>query len=444
MKLILHRASMKSFEERYQKFDIHYISNEKNNTLEKLFKIIKENRIREIKLTEILDIKLEKLLIKLAKKNNIEINISGSPGFLTDLQWIREYFSNNNFKMTSFYIAQRKRLGILVDNGKPTGGKWSFDAENREKLPKNLPIPEPLSLKYGDHLSEAVEYVESKFKGNPGELSGFNWPIDSFQAERVLSDFLKNRLKYFGNYQDYISKDSYSLFHSLLSSSLNIGLINPNIVLDEVLSHHKRDPVPLNCLEGFLRQLIGWREYVRAVYIIKYSEMTKGNFWGHKKPIPSSFYNANTGLKPLDDSLEKVKRRAYVHHIERLMILGNFCLLTKIDPDAVYNWFMEMFIDSYEWVMVPNVYGMSQYADGGSITTKPYISSSNYIRNMSEYGKGDWSSLWDSLFWNFIDENKEKIYEIPRMRVIIYNLDRIPGDKIAEYKNQAKVFMDNL
>ena len=126
--------------------------------------------------------------------------------------------------------------------------------------------------------------------------------------------------------------------------------------------------------------------------------MTKGNFWGHKKPIPSSFYNANTGLKPLDDSLEKVKRRAYVHHIERLMILGNFCLLTKIDPDAVYNWFMEMFIDSYEWVMVPNVYGMSQYADGGSITTKPYISSSNYIRNMSEYGKGDWSSLWDSLF----------------------------------------------
>jgi deoxyribodipyrimidine photolyase-related protein len=126
------------------------------------------------------------------------------------------------------------------------------------------------------------------------------------------------------------------------------------------------------------------------------------------------------------------------------MILGNFCLLTKIDPDAVYNWFMDMFIDSYEWVMVPNVYGMSQYADGGSITTKPYISSSNYIRNMSEYGKGDWSSLWDSLFWNYIDENKEKIYEIPRMRVIIYNLDRIPGDKIAEYKNLAKIFMDNL
>jgi deoxyribodipyrimidine photolyase-related protein len=437
-KLILHRASMKSFDDELKKYEATYIENKKNSTIDELFKLLEKDQVTLINLTEILDYRLEELMVKYSKKYNIRLNITDNPGFLTDIDWIKNFFSSNKFNMTSFYIAQRKRLEVLVDDEKPVGGKWSFDPENRRKLPKEIELPEPWKPIPSEYIYEAEKYVKLKFPNNPGSSCDFDYPINWEQAEKSLKDFIDNRFELFGDYQDAISKRSGTLFHSIISPSLNIGLLTPRYVLEEVLEAHKNKEFPMNSLEGFIRQLIGWREYMRAIYILRHDESIDANYWGYDKPLPASFYDAKTGIEPLDDTLRKVNQSGYAHHIERLMILGNFCLLAKINPSEVYRWFMEMFIDSYEWVMEPNVLGMSQYADGGGITTKPYVSSSNYIRRMSGYGKGDWSEIWDALFWNFITENKEKIYEIPRMRVIIYNLEKMPDNKIKKYSELAK------
>ncbi len=443
-KLILHRASMKAFEEGLNAYKLIYVENDRDRTLINLFNLLKKNKVDKINLIEVLDIKLQKDLEANSKANSIELNISTSPGFLTEISWIKTFFSSHSFNMNSFYIAQRKRLGLLIENNKPVGGKWSYDSKNRKKIPKDIKIPEPWSPSLDEHFSEAMEYVLNRFPKNPGEPLPFNYSIDHEQAVKSLNDFIKNRLNFFGDYQDSISQRSSTLFHSLLSSSLNIGLITPRFVLDEVLKANRKKSLRLNSLEGFIRQVIGWREYMRAVYLLKGKEISRKNFWGNKYKFPTSFYTAQTGLKPLDDVLRKVNQNAYAHHIERLMILGNFCLLIGINPKEFYRWLMEMFIDAYEWVMVPNVYGMSQYSDGGGITTKPYVSSSNYIRRMSDYHKGEWSIVWDSLFWSFIQENKNKIAKIPRMKVILHNLKRKTQEEIGDYIKVTKLTREKL
>jgi deoxyribodipyrimidine photolyase-related protein len=429
---------MRSFKNELKNFEVTYIQNKKNKTLNELFKLLTKDEVALINLTEVLDNRLEDLLVKYSKKHSIRLNIKASPGFLTDLDWIRNFFSSKKYSMTSFYIAQRKRLEVLIEDEKPIGGKWSFDSENRKRLSKEIELPDVWFPVPGDYVKEAEEYVNTNFPENPGSSTDFEYPISRKQAKKCLEDFIENRLELFGDYQDAVSNRSQFLFHSVLSPSLNIGLLTPRQILEEVLSSHMVKEFPMNSIEGFIRQLIGWREYMRAMYILRHDEFINGNYWDHDKSLPASFYDASTGIEPLDDTLMKVNQSGYAHHIERLMILGNFCLLAKINPGEVYRWFMEMFIDSYEWVMEPNVLGMSQYADGGGITTKPYVSSSNYIRRMSDYGKGYWSEIWDALFWNFITENKEKIYKIPRMRVIIYNLEKMPDEKINKYSQLAK------
>ena len=443
-KLILHRASMKAFEDRSSAYNLIYVENDRNRTLINLFNLLRDNKVDKINLIEVLDFKLQKDLEVNSKANSIQLNISTSPGFLTEISWIKTFFSSHSFSMNSFYIAQRKRLGLLIENNKPVGGKWSYDPENRKRLPKDIEIPEPWSTSLDKNLEEAIEYVLNRFPKNPGDPLPFKYPIDHEQAGKSLNDFIKNRLNFFGDYQDSISQRSSTLFHSLLSSSFNIGLITPRFVLDEVLKANRKKSVPLNSLEGFIRQVIGWREYMRAVYLLKGREISRENFWGNNYKLPTGFYTAQTGLEPLDDVLRKVNQNAYAHHIERLMILGNFCLLIGINPKEFYRWLMEMFIDAYEWVMIPNVYGMSQYSDGGGITTKPYVSSSNYIRSMSDYHKGEWSTVWDSLFWSFIQENQNKIEKIPRMKVMLHNLKRKTQEELDGYNKVTNLTRENL
>ncbi|MDY6773582.1 MAG: cryptochrome/photolyase family protein, partial [Candidatus Nanohaloarchaea archaeon] len=268
----------------------------------------------------------------------------------------------------------------------PVGGKWSFDPENREKMPESLETPE-IPRFSSEHVEEAKEYVEENFAGNPGKLKDFYWPVTREQALENLEDFLENRMEKFGKYQDALDRNLRFGFHSLLSSSLNIGLITPGEVVDKTLVYHERKDYPMNSLEGFLRQVMGWREFIRALYELE-PGMRDSNFWDADNPMPDEFYTGETGLPPLNVSIDNAKTNAYCHHIERLMVLGNVMLLLEIDVDKVYNWFMEMFIDSYEWVTVPNIYGMSQYA-WEDMMTKPYISSSNYIRKMSNYRAGN-------------------------------------------------------
>ena len=232
--------------------------------------------------------------------------------------------------------------------------------------------------------------------------------------------------------------------HSVLSPLINVGLINPRDLIKKILSFYYENNIPINSTEGFIRQIIGWREFIRGVYISKGTEERNKNFWNFKRKIPKSFYDGTTGIEPVDDTIKKINESGYANHIERLMIIGNFMLLCEFDPDEVYKWFMELFIDSYDWVMVPNVYGMSQFADGGLMSTKPYISGSSYVLKMSNYKKGDWCPIWDSLFWNFIDKKRDFFTTNPRMRMLVSSFDRMNIQKKELLIKTANDFIDDL
>jgi deoxyribodipyrimidine photolyase-related protein len=225
---------------------------------------------------------------------------------------------------------------------------------------------------------------------------------------------------------------------------LNVGLISPQYIIDEAIQFASCNDIPMNSLEGFIRQIMGWREFIRAVYELKGTQQRTQNYWGFKRKIPASFWNGTTGIVPIDSTIKKVLETGYCHHIERLMVLGNFMVLCEFDPDEVYRWFMELFIDAYDWVMVPNVYGMSQFADGGLMTTKPYISGSNYIMKMSDFKKGDWQPVWDGMFWRFMHIHRDFFLQNPRLGMLVKTFDKMPEEKQQAHVNVANEYLRSL
>ena len=446
-KLLLHRAALKYYEDLLngRGLEVEYVENRPGKTMTKLSETLRDRGIRLVRTAEIIDRPLEATLFEGLKGKGIEINIDESPGFLTPRKLAEDLFrGKDHYSMTSFYRHQRKRLGVLMKDGRPAGGKWSFDPENRKRLPKEVKVPTLPILEENGYVKEAKRHVEELYPENPGSLEGFIYPTTHEEADFWLEDFLANRLAHFGDYEDAIRADDPFLFHSLLSSSLNIGLLTPGQVLQRTLEYASKSEVPLNCLEGFIRQITGWREFMRAVYLLEGERQRRSNFWGHKEKLPVSLYSGTTGALPVDVVVSRVLDHAYAHHIERLMVLGNFMNLCEIEPEEVYRWFMELFIDAYDWAMVPNVFGMSLYADGGLITTKPYISGSGYIRRMGDFPKGEWREVWDGLFWRFIDLHQEVFGENPRTRVLTYQLGRMDDEKLERHRKVAEDFLRSL
>jgi len=225
---------------------------------------------------------------------------------------------------------------------------------------------------------------------------------------------------------------------------MNVGLLTPDFILNETIAYANKHNIPLNSIEGFVRQILGWREFIRAVYELRGNEERTTNFWKFKRKIPKSFWNGTTGIIPIDATIKKTLETGYCHHIERLMVIGNFMLLCEFDPNEVYVWFMEMFVDAYDWVMVPNVYGMSQFADGGIMATRPYISGSNYLMKMSNYPKGEWQQIWDSLFWRFMHIHRDFFHQNPRLGMLIKSFDKMPKEKQDKYIKTAEDYMIEL
>jgi deoxyribodipyrimidine photolyase-related protein len=225
---------------------------------------------------------------------------------------------------------------------------------------------------------------------------------------------------------------------------LNVGLLTPTEILDQAIAFAVENNIPLNSCEGFIRQILGWREFIRGVYEAKGTQERTTNYWKFKRKIPTSFWNGITGIPPVDNTIKKVLATGYCHHIERLMVLGNFMLLCEFDPDEVYRWFMELFIDAYDWVMVPNVYGMSQFADGGLMATKPYISGSNYLMKMSDYEKGDWQPIWDGLFWRFMNTHRDFFLKNPRLGMLVKTFDKMPESKQEQHIQMANAYLERL
>lgn len=347
--------------------------------------------------------------------------------------------------MANFYKAQRKRMGILMeDDNSPSGGQWSFDADNRKRLPPGLSVPDAPHVPPCSYVKEAMKWTTSRFSGNPGSLDSFGWPVTREAALSWLDGFLKERFVNFGDYEDALSIEHRTLFHSLLTPSLNIGLITPQEIIDRCLRYATDHTVPINSLEGFVRQIIGWREFISGIYRHRGVAIRNGNYWNHRSKMPEAFYTAETGIAPVDDAIRRALDHGYCHHIERLMVIGNFMLLCRIDPDEIYRWFMELFVDAYDWVMVPNVYGMSQFADGGTFTTKPYISGSNYIKKMSHYPKGHWCEIWDGLYWCFIGDHLEFFTSNHRLAMMARLWEKMEPDKKETHQKNAGDFLRTL
>ena len=448
-KIIFHRASMLA----YQKFlvgsgfKVTYIKN-KNNicTVDLLSKYLKD-KYQKINLVNPHDFLIMKRIKNFVEVNNLELNVIPSPMFITNDD-LRDVFKSNIKKplMGRFYENQRKSKNILISSdGTPVGGKWSFDEMNRKKLPKKINVPNIPNLSKNVFVVEAEKSISDSDLILFGESSNFIYPTNFDEADEWLNNFLENRFSLFGDYEDAICKENTFLWHSLLSPLLNCGLLTPNEVIKKTLSYAKKNDVPINSLEGFIRQIIGWREFICLVYEKYGTKMRNCNFWNFEdKPIPKAFYEGNTGIEPVDIVIKNIIKFGYCHHIERLMIIGNFMLLCRIHPNQVYKWFMEMFIDSYDWVMVPNVYGMSQFSDGGIFSTKPYISSSNYVKKMSNFKSGEWCTIWDSLFWKFIKDNESFFRKQYRLAMLTRNLDKMSDKKLSNLMMLAEQFLKDL
>ena len=440
-KLILHRASMRYY---YDKLKIRY-----NETRVKYieFDKIDYDEFKNVNI-HMYD-PIDKPIICKYKKININIIIYDTPLFLETRKDLEDYRNSNtnkkNYYHDNFYKWQRKRLNILLDERKqPLGGKWSFDKENRNPYDKQY--KEDKIITYSNkYIDDAKDYIRKNFNNNFGLVESIYYPITHEEALIHLKKFIKNKLETFGKYQDGISKNVIFGSHSILSPLLNIGLLTPDIIIDEVLNYYydnDNDKNSLITVEAFIRQLIGWRSYVRFMYEYHGTEMKTMNRLNHKKRLSKEWYKNDgngTKIRIIDDMITKVNKYAYLHHIERLMIVGNIGLLLQINPKELYDWFMICFIDSYEWVMVPNVYGMSQYSlTNISMMTRPYISSSNYIKKMSDYKKDDWYDKWDGLYWNFIKNNKEILRKIYAMGMQVKLLEKMDKSKLDNYLTLAK------
>jgi len=444
-KLLLHRASMRRFAATLRKrgYPIHYLEAPTLLHSTAIGEHLKRWNIRRVRVIDPNDDYLQRRLHRGCHEQAIPVEVLDDQNFLTPLKVIDQFASGRNkLFFTDFYIRQRKRLNLLLDGDKPVGGQWSFDPENRKRLPRSIQIPaEPEPPGEDEVVREARTYVRQHFPDALGNDQPFLYPTDHETAKHWLERFLRERLPLFGDYEDAISQHHRVLFHSVLTPILNIGLLTPAEVVTAATRFANQ--IPVNSLEGFIRQVIGWREFVRLVYRRHGGRQRSRNFWGFSRPMPDSFYTGRTGILPVDHVIRQVLQSGYCHHIERLMILGNFMLLCEIDPDAVYRWFMELFVDAYDWVMVPNVYGMSQHADGGLMTTKPYLSSSSYILKMSDFPRGDWCAVWDALYWRFIDRHSAFFARNPRMAVMVKQKDRL-GPRLEHHHRVAEEFLQKL
>jgi len=458
LKLLLHRASMKFYADYLTKkgLKVEYIDFAE---MDKFHKAIAGSK--SVIHYDVVDHLLEKRLNDLMNKYNKKREVLDNPGFICTNNDLKDFLETREgkkrkFFQTDFYRWQRNRLDILMDDsGDYIGGKLSFDNENRESVPKTgfktIKYHLTQSNKY---IEEARQYVSEKFPDHYGNINNYEHIAFDFSSARAkLNDFLKNRLINFGTYEDAIDIKNPFLYHSILSSSINIGIITPMEVVQSALDYYYTysDKIGINQIEGFIRQIIGWREYYRMVYLYLYDDLVKQNLLGHTRELNDLWYTGETGIEPVDHCIQSAFDFGYLHHIERLMIVGQFMLLCEIHPNDMYRWFMEFAIDSYDWVMVPNVYGMVGYNDGGATTTKIYISSSNYVLKMSNFKKGtykeetsNWDYIWRAMYYRFIKENYSVLNKNVRTRRMVWQMNRLKGDVLDKLLKDADDYLDRI
>ncbi|MFW5703890.1 MAG: cryptochrome/photolyase family protein [Patescibacteria group bacterium] len=441
-KLVLVLAAMREYRNWLQKegYTVYYTELSPDTIfLDTLRQVVSQHGIQRLLVVSPEDRNAASSLRSFATNHNLHLKEYDSPAFLTPREELRDWFSsytarNKQPRMEQFYRWQRKRCSLLVTDGRPEGGAWNYDDQNRKPLPKGsswdsttsgieipkIAIPEPTA-----QVHAVTARVDELVPENPGETSGFWLPVTRAAALSWLTTFIDERLPCFGTYEDAMAQGEPFLFHSVLSPLLNIGLLTPDEAVDAAIRAYTSGVAPLNAVEGFVRQILGWREYMRGVYWEK-DDLMEANFFGFNRELEDWWYTtAYTHQKlpiPLHEVLHTVHTYGYCHHIERLMVLGNWFLINEYNPKSVFRWFQSMFVDAYEWVMVPNVQGMSQYADGGFVATKPYIAGGNYLEKMGHWwgsAKKAKESQYTRRYWQFLKNNQDKLANNHRMKMVL-------------------------
>jgi deoxyribodipyrimidine photolyase-related protein len=458
-KIVLFLASMRSYRDalRTAGYTVHYRAlderDDRNQSyVDYLAQVMRQEGLTKLRHWTVSDRSSAAMLATAADQHGWQCIEHPSPGFVTAASevtaWLR---GRSRLYLADFYQWQRRRLGVLLaDDGGPLGGRWSFDAENRQALPATVTLPTPPTFEKTPHVEAVTRLVRQHFADHPGDVTAFAWPTTREQALAQLNHFIAHRLEKFGPYQDALTGRSDKVFHSLLTPALNVGLLTPGEVIAAALS--QQDRIPLASLEGFVRQVLGWREFIFGVDRLVGSQQHASNFFDHQFDLSDAWYTGETGLPPLDAMIRKANRTGYAHHIERLMVAGNVMLLAGIHPQAAYRWFMEMFVDSAEWVMGPNVFGMALYSDGGLFATKPYCCASSYWRKQAgkeaktwqaTYGS-DWADGLDGLYWNFIHKNQNYLSTNHRTQRMTWGLGRLSDQRRQLIAPAARTVLSRL
>lgn len=357
-------------------------------------------------------------------------------------------------RMEFFYREMRRKTGLLMDGDAPAGGAWNFDKENRKPASGGLLMPQPLRVDPDVTTQEVLALVEERFPDHFGDLTPFWFAVTRADAERALDHFTAHALPHFGDYQDAMLEGERFLYHSVLSIYLNAGLLDARDICRKVEAAYRAGRVPLNAAEGYIRQIIGWREYVRGIYWLKMPDYVEMNFFGHVHPVPEFYWTGETDMACLSAAITQTRAEAYAHHIQRLMLTGNFALLAGVSPQALHAWYLIVYADAYEWVELPNTLGMSQFGDGGLLASKPYVSSGAYINRMSDHCRGcrydvrqsttDDACPFNALYWDFLARNRGTLAGNPRMAQMYRTFDRLSGEKQAALMRKAAATVAQL
>jgi len=460
-KIALFLSAMRHFAKtlEYQKYPLTYIKESSLSIVEVLRQQILQKKISHLVCIEPGEWRLGKSIEALATELNIELEILEDEHFYCSPQEFKNWVADKKeIRLEYFYRLMRKTHNILIDaDGNPQGGQWNFDQDNRKPYPKKGPglIDAPKSFEPDEITQEVLDFVSKTYKEHPGSLGHFNWAVTREQALESLQYFVDYRLRHFGMYQDAMWTDTPFGWHSIISSALNLKLLNPREVIAAVLLAWKKDPsLELSSIEGFIRQILGWREFVRGMYYLDMPQMAQDNFYEHQRDLPKWYWTGQTQMACMQDAIGQTLKYGYAHHIQRLMVTGNFALLAEILPSQVCDWYLAVYVDAIEWVELPNTAGMALFANGGRFTSKPYIASGAYIKRMSNYCGtckykpdvrfGESACPITTLYWNFLIKHRNQFEASPRTRLMTANLKRISDTDQLLIQEHAKVLLNNL
>ncbi|CAA6819339.1 MAG: deoxyribodipyrimidine photolyase-related protein [uncultured Thiotrichaceae bacterium] len=462
-RIVLFLSAMRHFAQALKTADIpldywHLQDHQCDSLAEVLSKSLQTHKPEKVRVVRPGDYRVLEALRQVCDRQNIPLEILQDQHFLSTpaefAQWAKE---RKQLRMEYWYRKLRQRYQILLeDDGKPAGGKWNYDQANRKSFGKTAPdnVPAPLIFAPDELTHQVIQLVQERFANHPGNLERFNWPVTPEQAENTLEHFIQHSLPHFGDYQDAMWTDEPFLFHSLLSAAINLKLIHPLKVIEKAVKSYKQGLAPLNAVEGFVRQILGWREYVRGLYWLHMPAWQDFNALQAEADLPAFYWTAETDMQCLQQSIQQTLDYGYAHHIQRLMVTGLFSLLYGVEPKQIHAWYLAVYVDAVEWVELPNTIGMSQYADGGLMASKPYAASGNYINKMSNYCKqcvykpslavGNNACPMTFLFWDFLERHQQRFETNPRMGFMLKNLHRKTADEREQIHQNVLQFRQQL